>query len=103
MKNLPKGIFQKLMENLKQESDDLDNLGMRAKYKNWEISFHDEGNGVIVDDFGKLTNRKWVQYQPTKREREIMDMKLDDLYGELTQVAQTYEYEKPYEEYDNSI
>lgn len=68
-------IFGHLLENLTEHKDsNIESIAFVTKYRDYEFDFYawkDENYKTKVQDFGKMKNGKWVQYEPTEKQLQV--------------------------------
>jgi hypothetical protein len=90
--------FNLLKQNItRHTANDLETVGFVAKSSIYEMGFYmTVGNNykVIVEDFGKMLNGKWIQDEPTSEQvQELQDYANDKLI-QMLEVQNQLENEK---------
>ena len=74
---ISQAIFGSLLKNAECDTgDDLDTIGFISKWMNYEMSFYvDEsyGDDLVIEDFGCMRKGEWIQYQPTKKQKQQLN------------------------------
>lgn len=83
---MPDSIFSKLL--LKSKIDDdatLEVLGMNFSHNNWKAGFYLENDELFIDDFGYMEKGKWVQLEPTEKQRGLLVSRLKWAFSKMEQ------------------
>ncbi len=87
MKTLTSTTFDKLIEKaICQTGDDSETIGFHSKYGCSEMSFYNDFDDLMVEDFGMMVSGKWLQMEATQQQKEAMRKLISDKYQELTKV-----------------
>lgn len=79
LNTMRKELFTKTIATAKFDiGNGITNFGFECKYGSSEITFCNDDQILIVENFGTMRNSKWVQSEPTETQLEVMQKMIDD-------------------------